>query len=434
MKYVHRTVELILISLTFDFNRNIVCDFNDDPAMKFRANIVFLFGTMLMIITGCAKSSSIHLFNDDWYFKITDEPVHEQNADLESWESVSIPHTPMIEPKVMKGQWQGICWYQKTFEVPLKHKGQRLLMKFDGAMNTCDVWINGIKVATHMGGYLPVVFDFTHAAVFGKKNKVLVRLNNNDNPVTGPKPMHLLDFNMYGGLYRDVVLIIKNPLHITDPVLAAKPASGGVFVTYPEVSATEAIVQVKTHVANSGKKAKTYSVQNELWYGKQMVASVLSVQGLIKEDEQAEIISKLMVRTPKLWSPRSPSLYTLKTKLLSKGQVVDEVSTRIGIRRIEISKDSFSVNGEKMFLRGVNRHQDYPYIGYALSMKPNTAMLSRLNRLGSTLSVCRITHMPLHLWMLVMNWAYWYSMQSLVGNTIQTAMLSGGMYCKRVAI
>ncbi len=84
----------------------------------------------------------------------------------------------------------------------------------------------------------------------GRDHSLAVRLDNRDNPITGPKPLAQLDFNLYHGLYRSVVLVQKDRLHFTDPLLADRPAGGGVFVTYPEVSRERARVRVQTHVAN----------------------------------------------------------------------------------------------------------------------------------------------------------------------------------------
>ena len=96
-------------------------------------------------------------------------------------------------------------------------------------MNIAEVWVNGQKLIEHHGGYLPFIVNFTNVANFDKENIVVVRLNNQDNPVTGPKPLKILDFNTYGGIYRNVWLIAKDQLHITDPVGANKTASGGVL-------------------------------------------------------------------------------------------------------------------------------------------------------------------------------------------------------------
>jgi beta-galactosidase len=170
-----------------------------------------------------------------------------------------------------------------------------------------------------------------------------VRLDNRDNPITGPKPLAQLDFNMYHGLYRPVHLITKGPLHITDPLLADRPASGGVFVTYFRVRVTLR--------ALDGDVA----------------ASATSPPVTLVAGADTAVTQDLEVTSPRLWSPATPDLYTLDTEVVTDAGTVDAEAARIGIRRIGISGDGFSINGERMFLRGANRHQEYPYIGYALS-------------------------------------------------------------------
>ncbi len=118
-------------------------------------------------------------------------------------------------------------------------------------MNVAEVWINGNKKITHYGGYLPFVVEITDDILFDELNTVYVKLNNKDNLTTGPKPLKDLDFNMYGGLYRDVFLVVKNRVHITDAQFADVPAGGGIFVTYPEVSSNKARVSIQTHIQNS---------------------------------------------------------------------------------------------------------------------------------------------------------------------------------------
>ena len=339
------------------------------PIGKIKRNLLVVLVIFSSIYTGCKQSSfpfGEQLFNADWQFTISDASFEDIQKN-EKWENVSLPHTPVIEPKIMKGQWQGICWYRKTFQLAPQKEGERYILRFDGAMNASEFWINGTKVADHQGGYLPVVFDFTDIANVGGVNQIYVRLDNTDNKITGPKPMATLDFNMYGGLYRNAYLAIENPIHITNAILADKVAGGGIFVTYPEVSKEKAIIQVKANVVNQSGKESVVEVKNELWRNGQVILSVDSEKQSIVAGSDANFIVKIPVFQPELWSPQSPNLYELKTIVSTNGNVVDTETTRIGIRRIEITKDGFKINGQKMFLRGVNRHQDYPYIGYALS-------------------------------------------------------------------
>jgi beta-galactosidase len=353
---------------------------------------LILTGILSFFLGSCQKPVKPLNFNYNWQFAISDEAIDEVGADKAQWETVMLPHTAKIEPKVMKGQWQGTCWYRKSFKLSKGTDDKELYLKFDGAMNVCEIWVNGQKLITKQGGYLPVVVNFTKFAKPGKTNEVLVRLDNRDNPVTGPKPMPILDFNMYGGLYRDASLIIKNKLHISDPIEANLRASGGIFITYPHATQEEATVQVKTHIKNSSPKRKNIVVNHEIWDGNKKVTSSLSKKVEVEGGNGAEETSTLKVAKPNLWSPRTPSLYTLKTKIILNGTVVDETETRMGIRRFEIKKEGFFINGEKMVLRGVNRHQDYPYIGYALSNEAQYRDARKIKEAG--FDYVRLSHYP----------------------------------------
>ncbi len=356
---------------------------------KFKT-IGLLLITVLLSLNSCTQKTPQH-FNSNWQFTISDANLTELDNKAE-WKTVSLPHTAVIEPKVMTGQWQGICWYKKTFLLGKEAKNKQLLLHFEGAMNASEFWVNGKKAASHLGGFLPVVFDFTHLANINGENEILVRLDNNDNTTTGPKPMINLDFNMFGGLYREAHLIIKNPLHITNPILANKIAGGGVFVRYSKVSQKEAVIEVKTNIQNNYKQQKSFEVVQELWNADKLISKEISKLVSISENLDIDVISNLTVENPLLWAPNSPNLYTLKTKIVSENKIVDEESTRIGIRNIKISKDGFYINGEKMFLRGINRHQEYPYIGYALSNSAQYRDAVKIKEAG--FDYIRLSHYP----------------------------------------
>jgi beta-galactosidase len=346
----------------------------------------------IAFLAGCSGTKSTNeLFNDGWQFAISDATI-DQVENITDWEPVSLPHTPVITPKVMEGQWQGTCWYKKNFELPSSAKGQRLILRFEAAMNVSEFWVNGQKMKTHLGGYLPVVFDFTDAARPGDENTILVKLDNTDNDITGPKPMHRLDFNMHGGLYRDAWLMIENPLHITDPILANKTASGGIFVTYPVVQKDTAVVQVQAHVKNSHKKDKAFIVVNEIWKADKKLYSKMSKKVKLEANSNTEVSMQLGMANPELWSPQTPNLYTLKTKIVVNGSETDIEETQIGIRRIKISDGKFEINGKEMFLRGVNRHQEYPHVGYALSNEAQYRDAHKIKSAG--FDYIRLSHYP----------------------------------------
>jgi beta-galactosidase len=331
------------------------------------------------VLTSCGTEPRPGLsrmdFNPGWRFLLGDSDGAERVAfDDGAWRAATLPHTARVESLVTGEpgsdtyQWQGTCWYRKRFFVSGEGEGRKFFLNFDGAMNVADVWLNGEHLGRHMGGWLPFGFDISAMVVAGGDNLLAVRLDNRDNPVTGPKPLAQLDFNPYHGIYRNVHLIIKDPLHITDPILAEKPASGGIFVTYQDVSSDAATVRVQVHVRNDGAPRRAFLVRARLLDGEGRVAAEASSDPVsLDSGEDREVLQDLRVRSPSLWSPRRPDLYVLYTEVVEDGIVVDEEITRIGIRRIEISAEGFRINGERMFLRGTNRHQEYPYVGYALS-------------------------------------------------------------------
>jgi beta-galactosidase len=291
------------------------------------------------------ESASIP-FDRQWRFVRADLPqAQTPTFDDQTWETVTLPHTAHTEALVTgRGarQWQGICWYRKTFDPPAETRDKEIILRFDGAMNAAEVWVNGQSAGKFMGGYLPYVMDISKLIRPGEKNVVAVRLDNRDNPVTGPKPLADLDFNLYGGLYRDAHLIIQNKLHITDPILAGKTAGGGVFVTFPVVSREQATVNVRTHVKNDANTSRTFVVRTTLLDAQgQAVASAESISEALAAGADREVIQEIQVANPKLWSPRSPGLYQVRSELIEQGKAVDTEQTRIGIRRIQITKDGF---------------------------------------------------------------------------------------------
>ncbi|WP_435414555.1 glycoside hydrolase family 2 TIM barrel-domain containing protein [Polaribacter aestuariivivens] len=364
----------------------------------FKYKIVVIFS---IIMFSCSKPSEIVIektkFNKNWIFKIveenaTDSEFFQKNVTTKSWEVVQLPHTPKIEPKIVNNQWQGISWYRKQFKLSDKMKGKKLFFKFEGAMNIAEVWVNEKKLIKHHGGYLPFVIDFTEVANFDEENTITVKLNNKDNLVTGPKPLKTLDFNTYGGIYRNVWFIVKNKLHITDAIYTNKVSSGGIFVTYTEVSKQSAKINIQTHVKNENTENQSFIVKNTLLKEGREVVFQQSETHQLKPNQSKEFVENLNVSNPDLWSPNAPNLYHLKTEIIQNNKIVDSESTRIGIKTMKFVGQDFYLNGNKTFLRGVNRHQEYPYLGYALSDNANYRDAKKIKDAG--FDYVRLSHYP----------------------------------------
>lgn len=335
--------------------------------------------------------------NEGWkYLRLDDDNTseakfHLPQLDDATWEAVRLPHTANVEPLLVNDQWQGICWYRQSLNVPAEYAGKRLYIELEAAMNYSQVWINGTQVTDHHGGYLPVMIDVTDYLNAGASNLVAIRLDNTDNKVTGPKPLKILDFNMYGGLYRNASLIVKDQVHISDPVLAGKVGGGGIFIVTPTVAKAESTVIVKTNVINESKEQQLVTLVQTVYFDGQKV-DIMSGTSLISAGDNIDFDAEFAVIDAKLWSPDTPHLYELKSELSIDDEPVETQRTRFGIRSFEFRGTDLYLNGEKTYLRGVNRHQEYPFIGYALSDNAQYRDAKKIKDAG--FDYIRLSHYP----------------------------------------
>lgn len=341
-------------------------------------------------------------FNANWLFSIIDEedlterqvpltPVDPQDP---AWEKVTVPHTSRIEPSLVNDMWRGTCRYHKTFALDETFRDKTIIIQFEGVMTVADVWVNGVEMTTRLGGYLPFSIDISEVAKIGEDNVIDVIADNRDHPGIPPgKPHKELDFCWYGGIYRNVKLVVKDRLRITDHYLENKVASGGVRVSYPIVGHDRAIVQIQTHVRNDHPSEKRYSIQNTVVDEQgEIVASDETAATTLAPNSDETVTSSIELTNPSLWSPEFPNLYHLETAVLVDGDKIDVEINKIGVRRFQIDAGGFRVNGEKIFPRGTNRHQEYPHIGYALSDKAQHRDAKLVKEAGFDL--VRLSHYP----------------------------------------
>lgn len=361
--------------------------------------IVRLLLIVFIAFQSCKEGTLSTLkINTDWKFKKIDESkdsevdIHTLMYDDSSWNSVSLPHTANIEPLTVNNQWQGICWYRKVFNVPNSNADKKLFLELEAAMNYSKIWINGIEVSDHHGGYLPVVVDMTKYIKAGVDNVIAVRLDNTDNMVTGPKPLKRLDFNMYGGLYRNAWLTVKEKVYISHPVLANKVAGGGVFITFPKVSEKESSVTVKTHLVNDNLEAESVELVQSVYYDGKLIEEHVASNVNIEAEKDIEVTENFSILDAQLWSPKNPNLYSLEVKVLLDGKLIDKETTRFGIREFTFKNNQLYINGKKTFLRGVNRHQEYPFVGYALSDNAQYRDAKKIKDAG--FNYIRLSHYP----------------------------------------
>ena len=298
-------------------------------------------------------------FNNDWLF------TSDYDAGFDNAETVRIPHTVREIPYnyIDCQDYQMLCGYKKSFFVPEDWQGKRILLRFDGAAHDATVYCNSKLAAHHACGYTAFTADLTEFLKFGQENTVTVRLDTREN-LNIPPFGFVIDYLCYGGLYRDVELEVRNSTYIKNVLIE-----------------NTGLRDISVSIDTSGK----------LKVGK-LVAEIFDADGKVAASAMGAKF-KLTVPDGKLWSPDNPYLYTLKAKIVDGDTVLDEKSYRFGLRTAKFENDGFYLNGKKMKLRGLNRHQSFAYTGYAMpkSMQRLDADILK-NELG--VNAVRTSHYP----------------------------------------
>ena len=293
-------------------------------------------------------------FNDNWHFAKGEHTA----------ETVNLPHTWNATDGQDGGNdyWRGTAAYCKSFDKPIMGKGERLFIECKGAAMTADVRLNGMELAHHEGGYSTFRADLTDA--LRENNVLVVSVDNSENDRVYPQRA---DFTFYGGLYRDVNLIVVPAEHFE----LEKDGTPGIKVT---------------PVVDLDSKCATVTV--ETWQNAERVS--ITVNGETKKvssmDGHAQ--SEFEIKDVRLWNGvDDPFLYTATARLESG----DEISTRFGCRKIEFDADKgFLLNGRSYPLRGVSRHQDRAGIGSALTMKEHLEDMALVREIGA--NTLRLAH------------------------------------------
>ena len=343
----------------------------------------------------------IYNFNEGWRFLRGDLPgAASPVLDDSHWEVVCAPHTVRLEPSEVSGSrnYQGICWYRKHFTVPADMAGKDVTVHFEAIMGKQEVYVNGRLIKQHYGGYLPNTINLSEQGVkAGDKCLIAVKADNSDDISFPPgKKQTQLDFSYHGGMYRDVWLIGKSSLHITDAVERDDVAGGGVFLHYDNISEQKADVHINVEICKNDERNIT----------PQIIATIKDATGKVVKTAKMKVAmpqyAGLMANVelittlnqPHLWSPEDPYLYDVEIRIMDGRQCTDGGMVRMGIRQAEFrGKDGFWLNGKPYHqLIGGNRHQDFAYVGNAMPNSQQWRDAKRLKDAGMT--IIRAAHYP----------------------------------------
>lgn len=364
---------------------------------------VFLFVITLFLLNGVVQAQTKQVGNTNrsvtassritkdinlhWTFNyFPDEKADRQNVqapgfDDSKWPEVAVPHswqlfetTGEVHPFIRNPAesdndywWKGWGWYRKHFIIEPSQKGKKIFVEFDGVMKYSKVFINGKYLGDHKGGYGSFDFDITEYVKPGEDNVLAVAVNNLRVDQFSTPPMKAGNWNTYGGIIRDVRLVIKSPLYI--PMQGSALHEGGTFITTPKVSKKEALVRVQTYVQNDYAADKKCTVRT----------TILDSNGkLVQRFEQtATIPAKTMYKfdqlskpvvNPKLWAPSAAYVYKVYSEILDGNAVADHLASPLGFRWFhwDYKENFLYVNDQKVVLHGGNRHEEYPWLGQAV--------------------------------------------------------------------
>jgi beta-galactosidase len=292
-----------------------------------------------------------------WLFAPRDLALTAPDADFET---VHLPHTNRLLPhhNFDNAEYQFISTYRRHFTLSEPLAGRRLFLEFDGAMLSATVWLNGRRLGEHDGGFVPFRFDITDHVADGD-NTVQVRLDSTERPDIPPYG-YIVDYLTFGGIYRSVRLLAVEPVYVADvfvkPLDVLKTPRAEVVVTVANTTdADREVVVYVSAVHAAGPDAGAAGGDGQ---------AVVRV----KAGEQAETVVAFAAPGAALWSLDRPNLYTANVCLddaAAPSAPFDVVAARFGFREAVFRDDGFYLNGERVKLRGLNRHQNYPYIGAA---------------------------------------------------------------------
>ena len=300
--------------------------------------------------------------NDDWLFTEQFEnslmaPEYPENT----LQPVRLPHTCKETPfhYFDESLYQMVSGYRRHLLIPKDWQGKRILLTFEGAAHDSTVFCNGKKVGEHHCGYTAFTVDLTDNILYGQDNLLCVRLDSREN-LNVPPFGYVIDYMTYGGIYRDVRLEVKENVSLSD-----------IFVhTAIDFRSSPVTAQITSEITLT-ESAENMTIRQ--YYMPKSTAAAQESWRLLCEQTVSTDVScdkefslTATITAPLLWDTEEANLYILKTQLYQDNTLLDETETTFGIREAVFKKDGFYLNGKKLRIRGLNRHQSYPYVGYAM--------------------------------------------------------------------
>lgn len=358
--------------------------------LNYRLSVFVLYLVLSILFFPLLSNAQVRekqSINSGWQFVLNDEASLSSVKEKKSgWQKINLPHTwnalDIVDDTV--GYHQGIGWYKKELFIPEQYSNKHLELYFEGACNQTTVYINGEKAEEHSGGFTGFKVNLDGKIAAGKKNEILVKVDNGKY-LQDSIPPYSGDFNLMGGIYRDVWLIVTNKTHFNN-----RFGSDGILFETPEVSNSKATYNIRTFFEDRIIPVSGLLIYTLSFKGKTIKSGKQNIKGSI----EGSVRFYGVLDKPELWSPETPNLYTLNVQLKSANdELIDELTRQVGFKWVGVNdKKEFLLNGKPYKLKGASRHQDYKNMGNALTDDLHVKDVELMKEMGC--NFLRIAHYP----------------------------------------
>jgi beta-galactosidase len=297
--------------------------------------------------------------NRDWRFNAKLPQGFEAPAfDDSGFEKVVIPHTnkPLPWHGFDEKSYEFVSAYRRHFKLPTEAKGKHVFVDFEGAMTASTVWINGQKLGEYKGGYTPFSFELTPRLQWDGDNVLAVALDSSERPDIPPFGYEI-DYLTFGGIYREVSLRIVPSTFIEN--IFAKPKN--VLTPHPALDVDCSIQRLEASREPLMVEAELRDGDRVLAKGIQRVPPSKTTTEPATYTVHLENLGEI-----KVWDLEHPTLYRVHVRLLRGANVIDEDTRTVGFREAQFTDHGFELNGKVIKLRGLDRHQTFPFVGQAM--------------------------------------------------------------------
>jgi beta-galactosidase/beta-glucuronidase len=326
-----------------------------------------LAGIIVLLLSGChsgeeakqpitGKQPSVRkttTLSENWRFQIDIRNIGETEEwysidfNREQWGSVDVPRAWDTYETALWG-FEGTGWYSAIINPDDFSPDKRTEIIFNRVMFYSKVWINGIYIGENIGGYLPFSFDITDFLEAGKKNHLVIRVDNKPRIEWLPAGKQI-EWIQYGGILEPVELVGSSHTYINDLTIVTEPLNNG------------AVIKFNLSIANETNEQKEMYLKVEIAREKSISDKTITVQ--CKPNDTSGVNVVLTLDHADLWSPESPSLYFANVSLLNNETVIDNRTERFGIRKVSVVGNSILLNGKPIIIKGVNRYDEYGRMG-----------------------------------------------------------------------